>query len=252
MERANGTIRCHFEKWTFSNPKSPWSRFVPYCERIVNSDPVPNLDLSPNDIVFSRALSRRSVTPITISEHMAQLDAFQAKVVKEHGQAVDEKLQAIEDANSKHKLRVFPPGTLVLVTNPQKKKQFDSYFHIGPLRVVRQDGNKVIVQKVTGVEAHRSVHISRVKLFYKPRRHAYDPDQVHHYGGFFTITSIVGHHTNEDATDIIVTVRWQDEETTDESMKLNPFLQLTKPFQQYCQLHTDLTHYIAEPFDTAD
>ena len=244
VERANGTIRRHMEKWTFSNPNVDWSRYLPYVERIMNNEPIEGLSVSPNDIIFSRSPSRRAAFTPSVSEHIAHITSFQDRICKEHDALLKRKQDVIDKHNALHPIMQYPPGTLVLVSNPNKLKQFDSFSHIGPFAVIRQQGNQVVLTKPGGQGTVRPVHISRIKLYHSPNETNLGPDQAHLAGSLFQIAEVVTHQTTADGAHNF-TILWSDDaETTEENLIGNPSLRISPLFQKYCAKHPELAQYL--------
>ena len=135
------------------------------------------------------------------------------------------------------------PGTLVLITNPTRNKQFEAAGmpFLGPFTVLKQDGNTVSVADRSRSGLVRQVHISRIKIFVPPAD--YRPDQSVNVD-FYHVEKILNHEFTKKGN-LKVTVKWKDsDDLTMESLSSNPSIRRTVAFRAYCQENKDLLPYI--------
>ena len=242
VERAILSIRLHFEKWQQSNRSTPWSQHVPIVESILCDQHVPgtNPPASPNEIIFGRETACRLKPHINTADRISDISKYQERVIKQHHQHLQNRQASVEENNTLRDIPQFAPGSLVLITNQQRLKQFSSSRRIGPFTVIRQEGNKVIVADLLHSGLQRSVFISNVKLFIPPPQ--WNPDQVQQ-DNTFIVEAITSHRlTNRNG--LVVMVKWKDyDDPTEEYISRNPSIRRTIAFIRYCNDHPDLQRF---------
>jgi hypothetical protein len=244
IESANKTIRSHFRKWYSPDPSvGPWHRYLHQVERIMCDSRIPDLQHTPNDIVFGRAFARRARLNISADEYVRELSEHTGAILDHYNRLLEARQTNIENINETIPDVSLEPGMLVLITNPTRNKQLDAAGmpHIGPFTVLKQDGNTVSVADRTRSGLVRQVHISRVKIFVPPAD--YRPDQSVN-ADFYQVEKIVSHRFTK-KNNLKVTVKWQNsDELTKKTLSSNPSIRCTIAFHAYCQHNKELLPYI--------
>jgi hypothetical protein len=241
VERSIQSIRAHFSKWQIGHPTEHWSTFTSYCESIMNSQLIPDMQYTPFEVVYGTSFKNRHQTPTTIEQHVNELDIFSETVVTKAHDIIRKK----NDKNTQHNDSVKPhryaAGARVLVKNFKHKKQFNSPLWKGPFTVVRVDGDHLILADLLRTGIARPVHVKHVK----PLSDECNLDEMNANTGteeFFEVEAITSHHISTRGA-VTVTVKWAGyPDTTDELLSKNPSIKRTEAFVRYAKSVPELRY----------
>jgi hypothetical protein len=242
VERAIGSIRRHLERWSVNHPSEPFSSFIPFAERIQNTQRITGTNNTPNEVVFGTSSHERFETPSSLEQHIQSVNRYQENAVNEHSAALKKRRQESDQLSA---IRVGPPdlqpGQRILVRNFKKTKQIDSTSWLGPFTVIRTEGNSVIVADLLHTGTTRPVHVKNIKLldasFPEPKRPPSD---------FFEVESVTSHRLTKRGN-LVVTIKWVGyEEPSVEHISRNPSLRRTRPLVEYCRSVPELRHFVED------
>jgi hypothetical protein len=241
VERAIGSIRRHFERWSLNHPNEPFSLFVPYAERIQNSQPIPGTTFTPIEVVYGTDTQTRFANPSSLDEHLAGVNRLQVKAVETHRAVLQKRRQEIDHLSARSSQPNLLPGQRILVRNFQKTKQISSQAWLGPFTVIRTEGNSVIVADLDNTGTTRPVHVKNIKLIDESLKMSTKPPR-----NFFEVESILAHRMNAQKN-LVVTVKWLGyDEPSEENVGRNPSLRRTLPFVRYCRSNPELRQYVED------
>ena len=199
VERANKEVMRHLRGFMFEQSvEAGWKSYLPFTQRICNSEVVQHMGVSPAQIIFGAAidLDRGILKPnVWTEEHgHGPLSEYVNKLIEAQKAAIEYAAERQRMTDNKHlaertgkmsgKVTEFAPGTYVLMEypddgfllRPRPPNKLLTQLR-GPLKVISNNGPAYTLRDETSTTKMIVAHVSRLRVFHYDLERV-DPVQI--------------------------------------------------------------------------
>ena len=252
IERANKEVLRHLNAMIFETKvRDEWMDYLPFVQRIMNATPHSVTKVAPAQLLFGNALQldrgiflpndkledKESSEP-TITQWIDKMLSKQNELIRLASHLQMEHDEQNKEKRSSKEYTEFEPNSFVLVAYPitrmgQRAPNKTMTPYKGPMRVIKSDGSKYIVQNLVTME-HETVHVSLMKKFHYDPRFT-DPFEVAMRDSQeFLVEEILAHRgTFNDKRNLTFKVRWTGYGPEDDTWEPWKNLRLNEKLHNY-------------------